>query len=168
MDLSKQLQWNLTNMINMDHIKTYAAVLSTVELSTRLKQDREKWRAMFHTCIKLFPPTPVDELYILYKWLLVINNTQSSQISQKQHRRNIYVVMKTMCPPGYHYDGFLAAHALGHMMNNVPTVHHVPKCIICHRVIVVTARAHWFHDCMNLFMYICIYIYIYIYIYNII
>ena len=26
--------------------------------------------------------------------------------------------MKTMCPPGYHYhhNGFLATHALGHMM----------------------------------------------------
>ena len=24
--------------------------------------------------------------------------------------------MKTMCPPGYHHNGFLATHALGHMM----------------------------------------------------
>ena len=24
--------------------------------------------------------------------------------------------MKTMCPPSYHYNGFVAAHALGHMM----------------------------------------------------
>ena len=24
--------------------------------------------------------------------------------------------MKTMCPPGYHHDGFVATHALGHMM----------------------------------------------------
>ena len=27
---------------------------------------------------------------------------QSAQISQKQDERNIYVIMKTMCPPGYH------------------------------------------------------------------
>ena len=26
--------------------------------------------------------------------------------------------MKTMCPPGYHHNGFVATHALGH-------VHHV-------------------------------------------
>ena len=28
----------------------------------------------------------------------------------------IYVIMKTMCPPGYHNNGFVATHALGHMM----------------------------------------------------
>ena len=29
------------------------------ELTMRLKQDREKGRAMFHTWIKFFPPTSV-------------------------------------------------------------------------------------------------------------
>ena len=24
--------------------------------------------------------------------------------------------MKTMCPPGYHHNGYVATHALGHMM----------------------------------------------------
>ena len=24
--------------------------------------------------------------------------------------------MKTMCPPGYHHNGFVATHALGHML----------------------------------------------------
>ena len=28
----------------------------------------------------------------------------------------IYVIMKRMCPPGYHHNGFVATHALGHMM----------------------------------------------------
>ena len=28
----------------------------------------------------------------------------------------IYVIMETMCPPGYHHNGFVATHALGHMM----------------------------------------------------
>ena len=42
--------------------------------------------------------------------------TQSAQISQKQDGRNIYVIMKTMCPPGYHHNSFAATHALGHMM----------------------------------------------------
>ena len=28
----------------------------------------------------------------------------------------IYVIMKTMCPPGHHHNGFVATHALGHMM----------------------------------------------------
>ena len=38
----------------------------------------------------------------------------------KTHRSkmsvNIYAIMKTMCPPGYHHNGFVATHALGHMM----------------------------------------------------
>ena len=46
----------------------------------------------------------------------MIHDTQSAQISQKQDERNIYVIMKTMCSPGYHHNGFVATHALGHMM----------------------------------------------------
>ena len=48
----------------------------------------------------------------------MIHDTQSAQISQKQDEHNIYIyaIMKTMCPPGYHYNGFVATHALGHMM----------------------------------------------------
>ena len=78
----------------------------------------------------------------------MISNTQSAQISQKQDRRNVYTIMKTMFPPGYHHNGFLATPALGHMMNNVATVHDVPKYIIFHRAIVVITRAHCFHDCI--------------------
>ena len=29
---------------------------------------------------------------------------------------HIYVIMKTMCPPGYHHNGVVATHAVGHMM----------------------------------------------------
>ena len=82
--------------------------------------------------------------------------------------------MKTMCRPGYHHNGFVATHALGHMMYGytllVPmnqitllallvehslvhwyqqcvTVHRVPKCMSCHKAImVITGRAHCFHD----------------------
>ena len=42
----------------------------------------------------------------------MIHDTQSAQISQKQDERNIYVIMKTMCPPGYHHNGFVATHEL--------------------------------------------------------
>ena len=55
--------------------------------------------------------------------------------------------MKTMCPPGYHHNGFVATH----WYQQCGTVHHVPKCMSCHKAIVVkTGRAHCFHD------YICI------------
>ena len=37
----------------------------------------------------------------------------------KSHRSkmglSIYVIMKTMCPPGYHHNSFVATHALGPM-----------------------------------------------------
>ena len=46
----------------------------------------------------------------------MIRDTQSAQISQKQDGGNIYAIMKTMCPSGYHHNGFVATHALGHMM----------------------------------------------------
>ena len=28
----------------------------------------------------------------------------------------IYAIKKKMCPPGYHHNGFMATHALSHMM----------------------------------------------------
>ena len=28
----------------------------------------------------------------------------------------IYVIIKRMYPPGYHHNGFVATHSLGHMM----------------------------------------------------
>ena len=31
--------------------------------------------------------------------------------------------MKTMCPPGYHHNGFVATHALGHMMYSIYYAH---------------------------------------------
>ena len=56
----------------------------------------------------------------------VIHDTQSTQISQKQDWRNIYAIMKTMCPP---------------------------KCMTCHKAnVVITGRAHCFHD--GIYIYI--------------
>ena len=50
----------------------------------------------------------------------------------------IYVIMKTMCPPCYHYNGFVATatHALGHMMYG----YCVPECMSCHKAIVVISQ----------------------------
>ena len=44
----------------------------------------------------------------------------------------IYVIMKTMCPPGYHHNGFVATHALWHMMyglynTSCAQVHELPQ-----------------------------------------
>ena len=46
----------------------------------------------------------------------MIQHIQNAQISQKQDGHNIYVIMKTMCHPGCHHNGFVATYALGHMM----------------------------------------------------
>ena len=79
----------------------------------------------------------------------MIHDTQSAEISQKQDECNINVIMKTMCPPGYHHNGFAATHALGHI-----TVNHVPKCMSCHKaIVVITGRTHCFHD----YIYICMF-----------
>ena len=44
----------------------------------------------------------------------MIHNTKSVQISQKEDKRNVHAIMKTMCPPSYHHSAFVATHALGH------------------------------------------------------
>ena len=36
--------------------------------------------------------------------------------------------MKTMCPPGYHHNGFVATHALGHIYRtSCAQVHELPQ-----------------------------------------
>ena len=57
--------------------------------------------------------------------------------------------MRTMCPPGYHHNGFVATHALGHIISTVGNVNHVLKSMSCHRAIVVTGRTHCSHDCSH-------------------
>ena len=71
--------------------------------------------------------------------------------------------MKTLCHPGSHHNGFVATHALG----GHHTVHHVPKCMGCHKAIVLiyninqSAQISQKQNERNI-----IYIYIYIYICN--
>ena len=59
----------------------------------------------------------------------MIHDTHRAQISRKQDERNIYEIMKTMCPPGYHHNGFVATDALGYMMNrkSCAQVHELPQ-----------------------------------------
>ena len=54
----------------------------------------------------------------------MIDNTQSAQISQEQDE-HIYLIMKTMYPLCYDHNGFVATHALGHMMYGYTLI--VPK-----------------------------------------
>ena len=50
--------------------------------------------------------------------VISIHDTQSAQLSQKENGRSIYPIMKTMCPPGYHHNDFVATYALWHIMHN--------------------------------------------------
>ena len=53
--------------------------------------------------------------------------------------------MKTMFPPSYHHNGFVATYA---------TVHHVPKYMSCHRaIVVITEKAHCFHEYTDIYVY---------------
>ena len=62
-------------------------------------------------------------------WSSVIQGIQSTQNSEKKHGSNRYVIMKRMCPPGYHHNGFVATHTLGHMMYAYTLVcNHEKKC----------------------------------------
>ena len=45
----------------------------------------------------------------------------------------------------------LVEHSLStlHWYQQCVTVHHVPKCMSCHKaIVVITGRAHCFHDCI--------------------
>ena len=57
--------------------------------------------------------------------------------------------MKAVCPPGYHHNSFVA------------TANLVSKCMKTHKaIVVITGRAHYFHDCICIYIYIIIYKYI--------
>ena len=100
----------------------------------------------------------------------MIHDTQSAQISQKQDEHNIYVIMKAMCPPSYHHNGFVATHPHGHMMYGymllIPMNQRVLNKQSCHKaIVVITGRVHCFHDYIYIYIYIYLHAYKYIYIY---
>ena len=58
----------------------------------------------------------------------------------------IYAIMRTMCPPGHH-NGSVATHAFEHMIYVSNIAYNVPKCMSCHKtIVVITGRTHCSHD----------------------
>ena len=55
-------------------------------------------------------------IYIIYINLFTTDKRQIAKVSQKNNGHNTYKIMKTICPPSYRHNGFVATHALGHMM----------------------------------------------------
>ena len=76
------------------------------------------WGSQSHKCIMLLL-LAANYIRTMIKVQKSIMLTQNAQILQKQDGRNIYAIMKAMCPPGHHRNGFVATHALGHMMNGL-------------------------------------------------
>ena len=53
-----------------------------------------------------------------------------------------------MPSPCYH-NGSVATHVLEHMMYGCNIVYHVPKCMSCHKaIVVISGREHCFRDCI--------------------
>ena len=74
---------------------------------------------MFEVCLCVYKYLATAFFCCLHHIITVasIILSQSAKISQNQYGRSIYVIMKTMCSGGYHHNGFMATHTLGHMMN---------------------------------------------------
>ena len=75
---------------------------------------------------------------------------------EKQDERNIYVIIKTMCPPGYHHNGFVATHALMHSYAHLASVrfeHSVCRGSLMTTYITLLALlvehslVHWYQQC---------------------
>ena len=76
----------------------------------------------------------------------------------------MHAIMKTMCPAGYHHNCFMTTHALWPKC----MIHHVPKCVSCHKaIVVITESAHYIYMYIYMYVYVYIYIYIFIHIYDV-
>ena len=70
---------------------------------------------IYYICVNTY----IYSIYIhIHIHVVMIQGTHSAQILQKQDRRNIYVIMETMCPPGYHHIGFVVT-----QMHELPQRH---------------------------------------------
>ena len=103
-------------------------------------------------------------IYIwIYKWSSVIHDTQSAQISQMQDEHNIYVIMKTICPPSYPHNGYVATYALGHIMYGCKWCTWWCTWCTAHGDNWEGTLFSWLHIYMNMYIYSYMYEYIYIY-----
>ena len=117
------------------------------------------------------------------RWILIKYSTLNIKYNESHIYIYIYIyaIMKTICPPGYHHDGFVTTHALGHMMYDCAwcaQVHELPQ-IHCGNnqegTLFSRLNIYYTHFAFVRFehsvyrgslmttIYICIYIYIYIY-----
>ena len=95
------------------------------------------WRSLQGKLVGWSCVLPEQNPHIL--WSKVIFDTQSVRISQKHDWHNIYVIMKTMCPPGYDHNGFVATYALGHLMFDIGCL----ETVFSYKM--VSKRIYWKH-----------------------
>ena len=170
-------------------LSRYAIILIYCTIIKRFKLKSKSWgiektqyapffkhtRACAHCvyiCIKCKYVYNINNVYMyiyihIHKWSYVICDTQSAQIWQKQDGHNIYMQSWKQCGlPIITIITLRQLIPLGtwctvHLWPLIYTVHHVLKCLSCHKAIVVI-RAHCFHDCIYIykmllgkFIYVC-------------
>ena len=65
---------------------------------------------------RLLIPVNQRVLNKLNKEYIVSGHKSTTTHSVEQNGHNIYVIIQTICPFGYHLDGLATTHALGHIM----------------------------------------------------
>ena len=87
------------------------------------------------------------------------NKSSTTHRVLKSHRSKmgviyIYITMKTMCPPSI---AWFVEHFLVHWYQQRGTVHHVLKCMICHKAIVaITGKVYCFQDSIYITPILCL------------
>ena len=95
-------------------------------------------------------------IYIYIYIKMVIRDPQHTECSNLTEARSVksicnHEIMKKFALPVFT------------TVNLWQLMHHVPKCMSCHKVIVViTRRAHCFNDCIYIYIYIYICMYVYL------
>ena len=130
----------------MGHIPTYALqaqnVLSTVELTTRLKEDRKN-DVQFFTPVSSYSSAHMSMFGYSASGHSDLRHTECLNLTEVRRVKYIYN-HKNNVPSRLSQQWLCGNSCTWYLMYNIATVHHVPKCLSYHR-----------DD--------CIYIYIYIY-----
>ena len=99
---------------------------------------------LFFILYKNFSPSIYQWLYITHKYTVVIigHKWSTTHTVLKSHRSKMSVIYML----SWKHEK-LVEHSLVHWYQQCVTVHHVPKCMSCHKaIVVITRRAHCFHD----------------------
>ena len=103
---------------------------------------------MFHTCIKLFSPTPV---YVCIYNIVVVSDPRHTLLKSRRSKTGI-IYMQSWKQFDLPVITSMASPQLMHLTHDEQSFNGTScaEGLICHIVIVVVGRAHCFYDCINL------------------